>query len=76
MEPQMGAVALTFSRSIVRIPDAQINPQLESDCVGIPGSVTYSTKGKACKDLLGSNAHPETPDDLQKHAEESEARSC
>lgn len=50
--PQVGGVALTCCGSIVRIPGVQLNPQLESDCMGIQGFVTYNTKGKACEDLV------------------------
>lgn len=50
--PQVGGAVLTCCGSIVRIPGVQLNPQLESDCMGIPGSVTYNTTGRACEDLL------------------------
>lgn len=53
--PQVGGVVLTCYGSIVRIPGVQLNPQLVSVCMGIPGSVTCNTKGKVCKDLLALN---------------------
>lgn len=44
--PQVGGVVSTCCGSIVRIPGVRLNPQLESGCMGITGSVTYNTTGK------------------------------